>query len=159
MKNKKNCKKSFLNKKAKFKFHLFKEIIAGLSLKGWEVKSIRMGRINISNGYISIKNNEAFLINSDFQPLKTVFFYSSCNPYRERKLLLHKKEIKNLLKFTSILGYTIVPLKLFWKNSICKLLISIAKGKKLYDKRLHKKKESWKLEKFMLQKHSFLKKI
>ncbi|WP_343126694.1 SsrA-binding protein SmpB [Buchnera aphidicola] len=150
-----NKKKSFFNKKASYNFFLIKEIIAGLSLKGWEVKSIRLGRINLTGSYIGIIKNEIYLIGANFQPIKTTNFFSYQDPYRKRKLLLKRREINILSMHVQKLRNTIIPLKLFWKKEFCKLLISIAQGKNLFDKRLQKKERVWKLEKSFLKKRFY----
>lgn len=122
------------NKKAYFNYFIEEEIEAGLVLVGTEIKSVRKGALNISDAYIRIKDNEAYIINMfiDKYDSGSIFNHS---PSRERKLLLHKKEIKKLLAKVKVEGYTIVPLKVYIKNGKAKILIGIARGKKLYDKR------------------------
>ncbi len=121
------------NKKAYFNYFIIKEIEAGIALKGCEVKSIRKGSCNIKDSYIRIKNNEVFLINTYIEKYTgSPFNYEAT---RERKLLLHKKEIKKLKEQVKQEWYTLIPLKIYFKNNIVKVLIGICKGKKLYDKR------------------------
>ncbi len=122
------------NKKAYFNYFIEKEIEAGLVLVGSEIKSIRNGKCNINDAYIRIKNKEVSIINMFID----TYNEASINNHevtRERKLLLHKKEIKTLLEKVKQEGYTIVPLKLYFKKDYAKLLIGIGKGKKIYDKR------------------------
>ena len=122
------------NKKAYFNYFIECEYETGLVLVGSEIKSIREGKCSINDAYIRIKNKEAFIINMfiDTYNEASVFNHETT---RERKLLLHKKEIKNLLEYATKDGYTLVPLKLYLKNGLVKLAIGIGKGKKLYDKR------------------------
>ena len=123
------------NRKARYEYHIHKQIEAGLVLEGWEVKSIRGGKGQITESYITIKKGEAWLINAHIMPLKTVSTHITADPKRERKCLLSNKELIELKKSREAQGYTIVPLNLHWKNNRVKLQIAIAKGKKLYDKR------------------------
>jgi SsrA-binding protein len=131
------------NRKARFNYHIETQFEAGLELRGWEVKSLRAGKAQISESYISLKNNEAWLVNSHFSPLATTSTHLQANPLRERKCLLNRKEIHKLRKNQDADGYTIVPLNLHWRNGKAKLQIAIAKGKKLYDKRETAKQRDW----------------
>lgn len=123
-----------INKKAYFNYFIDSEIEAGIVLKGTEIKSVRKGSVNLTDSYVRIKNNEAFIINMFIDKYDEGNIFNH-EPTRERKLLLHKKEIKRLLELTSRDGYTLVPVKLYIKNDKAKISIGIAKGKKLYDKR------------------------
>ncbi|VFP85844.1 SsrA-binding protein [Buchnera aphidicola (Cinara pseudotaxifoliae)] len=143
---KKNKKKVFINKKAQYNFFIKKTIISGIVLQGWEVKSIRLGHVQLTSGYITINNNEIYLIGVHIQPLTTVVNSCVCQSDRTRKLLLHKKEIGAVLNYIQKKGYTVVPLKLFWRKSWCKIKIGIAKGKSKRDKRLDEKNNSWKID-------------
>ena len=122
------------NKKAYFNYFVSSELEAGMVLVGTEIKSLKKGSANITDSYIRIKKNEAYIINMfiDKYDEGTIFNHETT---RERKLLLHKKEIKRLLELTSRDGYTLIPLKVYLKKGKAKVLIGIAKGKKLYDKR------------------------
>lgn len=129
-----------LNKKARFDYILEKEIEAGLELCGTEVKSIRKGSVDLKDTFVNIKDNEAYILNM------YIARYEEGNQFnhderRTRKLLLHKKEILKLKSEIKENGKTIVPVKLYMKNGKVKLLIAIAKGKKLYDKREALKKK------------------
>ena len=118
------------NKKAYFNYFISSEIEAGIVLVGTEIKSIKKGSVNLTDSYVRIKKNEAYIINMFIDKYDEGSIFNH-EPTRERKLLLHKKEIKRLLELTSREGYTLVPLK----RGKAKVLIGVAKGKKLYDKR------------------------
>ena len=122
------------NKKAYFNYFIEDEIEAGLVLVGTEIKSVRKGSIDISDSYIRIKNNEAYIINMFIEKYDSGSIFNH-DPSRERKLLLHKKEIKKLLEKVKKEGYSIIPLKVYIKEGKAKILIGVARGKKLYDKR------------------------
>ncbi len=123
-----------VNRKASYDYQILETIEAGLVLKGTEIKSIRDGKANLKDSYAIVKNNEVFLLNMHVSLYKegNVFNHEET---RTRKLLLNKKEIFKLRDSISLNGYTLVPLKLYFKNNKAKILIGIAKGKKNYDKR------------------------
>ena len=133
------------NRKASFNFFFIEKFEAGIMLKGSEVKSIREGKVNISDAYAVDINGEFFLINSHISPYKESS-YSNHNPTDRRKLLLNKREINKLIGRVNREGYTIIPTKLYFKNGKIKVEIAVAKGKKLYDKRNVKKKRDWNRE-------------
>lgn len=122
------------NKKARHDYDISNEIEAGIVLVGTEVKSIRQGRVNLKDSYADIKNGEVFLKQMHISPYENAY-YDNHEPLRSRKLLLHNREIKKLIGKTSERGFTIVPLKVYFKNGKIKVQIGLAKGKKLYDKR------------------------
>jgi SsrA-binding protein len=122
------------NKKARHDYHLSDEVEAGIVLTGTEVKSIREGRVTIKDAYAEIKNGEVFLRQLHINPY-TFAYYDNHDPLRSRKLLLHKYEIKRMIVKTKERGFTIIPLKIYFKNGKVKVQIALAKGKKLYDKR------------------------
>ncbi|MBF0378706.1 MAG: SsrA-binding protein SmpB [Desulfamplus sp.] len=122
------------NKKARHDYDISGEIEAGIVLVGTEVKSIRQGKINLKDSYADVKNGEVFLRQMHISPYQNAY-YDNHDPLRSRKLLLHNKEIKKLIGRTSERGFTIVPLKVYFKNGKIKVQIGLAKGKKLYDKR------------------------
>lgn len=132
-----------LNKKAGFNYYLEEQFEAGLVLEGWEVKSLRAGKINLSDSHVIIKNNEAFLLGAQIQPLPTASTHSIPDPTRTRKLLLNKKELNHLIGSVERQGYTIVPLSLYWKKNNIKMKIALAKGKKDHDKRDTVKDREW----------------
>ena len=131
------------NKKASFKFSLIKKIEAGLSLHGWEVKSIKSGHAQISESYITIKNNEAYLINAHLKVLSTTSESNKANSRRSRKLLLNKRELISISNEIKQNGHTLVPTKMYTKRSLIKLEIAIAKGKQAHDKRADIKNREW----------------
>ena len=122
------------NKKAYFDYFIDDEYEAGIELKGTEIKSIRKGSANLKDSYIRIKNNEAYVINMFIAKYEEGNMFNH-DETRERKLLLHKKEILKIKNSIAIQGYSAIPLKLYIKHNHCKLLLGIARGKKLYDKR------------------------
>ena len=122
------------NKKAWHNFTIESEYEAGIVLSGTEVKSIRQGRVSFQDAYADVKNNELFLRQLHITPYKYAY-YNNHEPLRTRKLLLHRYEIKKLLGKIKEKGYTLVPLKIYFKRDKIKVLIGLCKGKKLYDKR------------------------
>ena len=135
-----------INRKASFNY-FFKEIFeAGIVLKGSEIKSVRLGKINIADSYAVDKDGEIFLINSHI-PIYKQASYSNHNPYSERKLLLNKREINKIIGRIHEDGLTIVPTKMYFKKGKAKLEIAVAKVKKQFDKRLTKKTRDWNREK------------
>ena len=123
-----------INRRAKFDYFIEEEYEAGIELTGTEIKSIRNGHCNIKDSYGIIRNNEVFLLNMFVGQYKEGNIFNH-DETRTRKLLLHKKEIKHISKEIEIKGLTIVPLKLYFKDSKLKVLIGICKGKKSFDKR------------------------
>ena len=135
------------NKKANFKYTLTKKIEAGVVLQGWEVKSLKSGHGQISESYITIRNQEAFLVNSHLKVLNTSNDNSKLNPTRERKVLLNKKQILTLSNEVKQNGFAIVLTKIYTKKSLIKLEIALGKGKKQQDKRADIKKREWERQK------------
>lgn len=123
------------NKKARFEYFIEETFEAGLELLGWEVKSIRAGKMTITESYVIFKNGEAFLFGSHIQPLITSSTHISPDNIRTRKLLLHRKQIDKLIGMVNQKGYSVVPLACYWSNGRVKCEIALAKGKKLHDKR------------------------
>jgi SsrA-binding protein len=132
-----------VNRKARFDYYLENEYEGGLALQGWEVKSLRAGKINLSDSHIIIKYGEAFLLGAQIQPLLTASTHSVPDPTRTRKLLLHRKELNYLIGGVERQGYTIIPLSLYWKKNKVKIKIALAKGKKEHDKRDTIKDREW----------------
>lgn len=122
------------NKKAYHNYFIEEEYEAGIELLGTEIKSVRKGSIDISDAYVRIKDNEAYIINMFIERYEGGSIFNH-EPNRERKLLLHKKEIKKIYEKVKKEGFTLIPLKVYIKNEKAKILIGICKGKKLYDKR------------------------
>ena len=123
-----------LNRKAKYNYQIFETVEAGIVLTGTEIKSLRVGKANIKDSYARIKNNEVFLINMHISSYENGNIFNH-DETRERKLLLHKKEILKFRDKIKLEGYTLVPWKVYLKNGRAKVLIGLAKGKKNYDKR------------------------
>lgn len=122
------------NKKAYHDYFVDETYEAGISLFGTEVKSVREGRVNLKDSYISVKTGEAFLIGTHISPYEKGNIFNK-DPLRQRKLLLHKREINKLIGLTQQQGYTLIPLKMYFKGSYVKVLIGLCRGKKNYDKR------------------------
>lgn len=122
------------NKKASFNYFLSDFLECGIELVGSEIKSLRNGGCSISDAYVIIKNNEAFILNMNIAIYEKTNTFGH-DPLRTRKLLLHKKEINKLASKITLDGFTIVPTKVYLKRGLCKVEIALGKGKKLYDKR------------------------
>ncbi|MCK4952085.1 MAG: SsrA-binding protein SmpB, partial [Gammaproteobacteria bacterium] len=131
------------NKKARHDFFIEDKYEAGLVLEGWEVKSLREGRVQINDCYVVIKNNEAWLLGALITPLLSASTHIHPDPNRTRKLLLNRKELDKLIGAVERKGYTLVPLAMFWKRGRVKLEIGTAKGKKQHDKRAVDKDRDW----------------
>ena len=127
---------------------------AGIILKGSEVKSLRLNRVNISESYASVEDEEVFLINSNIPAYKNAIF-TNHKPKRKRKLLLHSREINKLKNASQQKGMTLVPMKLFFnEKGIAKISIGVGKGKKLHDKRQDEKRKDWDKQKSRLLKEN-----
>ena len=133
------------NKKAYFDYTILEEIEAGISLVGTEIKSVRKGSVDLKDSFITIKNNEAFILNMYIAKYEEGNIFNH-DERRTRKLLLHKKEIKKLKEKVSTEGLTLIPLKLHFKKNYVKVLVGLCKGKKLYDKRASLKERDLKRE-------------
>lgn len=141
-----------LNKKSRHDYILEQKFEAGLMLEGWEVKSIRAGRVQLKESYIMIKREEIWLIGCHLSVLQTTSTHKPADPTRTRKLLLNRREIDKLRSAIETKGYTIVPTALYWKNNRVKIEIAIAKGKKQHDKRTSDKERQWERTKQRLAK-------
>tara|TARA_B100000029_G_scaffold492627_1_gene554124 strand:+ start:369 stop:839 length:471 start_codon:yes stop_codon:yes gene_type:complete len=133
------------NRKARFNYFFSEFFEAGIVLTGSEVKSLRDGKVNISESYAYDINGEIFLINSHIQSYKESS-YNNHDPKRNRKLLLNKKEINKLIGRINREGFTLIPTKLYFRKGKAKIEIAVSKGKKSYDKRQTKKKRDWEKE-------------
>ena len=136
-----------VNKKARHDYFIEQTYEAGLSLQGWEVKSLRDNKVQIKESYVIIKNNEVFLFGSHISPLKHASTHITADPTRLRKLLLNRLEINRIRDKVEQKGATIVPLKLYWSKGRVKLEIGVAKGKKAHDKRHDIKTKDWQRDK------------
>jgi len=136
-----------VNKKARYDFFIQEDYEAGISLQGWEVKSLRAGRIQLKESYVLIKSGEAFLFGAHISPLTSASTHIKTDPTRTRKLLLHKGELSKLIGAVERKGFTLVPLSMYWIRGNAKLKIGLAKGKKDFDKRATEKDRDWQRDK------------
>lgn len=131
------------NKKAGHNFFIEERYEAGIALQGWEIKSLRAGKIQLVDSYILLKNAEAWLIGTQIPPLLSASTHVNPDPTRTRKLLMHRRELDKLVGAVQRDGYTVVPVKLYWQRGRVKLEIGLAKGKKQHDKRATEKERDW----------------
>ncbi len=131
------------NRRAKFDYHISDKLEAGISLQGWEVKSAREGKVQLTDTYVDFHNDEAVLLNAHFNPLNTVSTHFVVEPNRVRKLLMHRKEIQRFRDAAQQKGYTIVCTAMYWKAHLIKVEIGLAKGKQMHDKRETQKDRDW----------------
>jgi len=141
-----------LNKKTRHDFILGERYEAGLALEGWEVKSLRAGRIQLRDSYVIIKDGEAWLLGALITPLPTASTHIQPDPQRTRKLLMHREELNKLIGAVERKGYTVVPTAMYWKRGRAKLEIALAKGKQAHDKRATERERDWSREKQRLMK-------
>ncbi|WP_035588716.1 SsrA-binding protein SmpB [Hippea jasoniae] len=127
--------REIINRKARHDYEILETIEAGIALKGSEVKSIRMGSANLKDSYAEIKDGEVFINNFHISPYKFASAHTNHDPYRKKKLLLHKYQIRRLIGKVKEKGLTLIPLRVYSKNGKIKVELALAKGKKLYDKR------------------------
>jgi SsrA-binding protein len=140
------------NRKARHDYFITEKIEAGLVLEGWEAKSLRAGKAQLRDAYVSIKNNEAFLVGMVITPLPSASTHISPEKQRTRKLLLNRREIDQLRGAIDRKGMTVVALSLYWKRGRAKVEIGLAKGKKQHDKRASEKAKDWDREKSRIMK-------
>ena len=134
--------KTIINKKGAFDYEILERFEAGIALKGFEVKSIKTGHINLRGSFVTVKNNELYLTGANISPYQPKNTPADYDPTRSRKLLLNNKEIKYLIGKSQQKGLTLVPVRVYIKNNLIKLEFGVAKGKKRYDKReIIKKRE------------------
>ena len=141
-----------VNKKAFHDYFVEEKYEAGIVLEGWEVKAIRAGRMNIKESYVIIKGGELFLIGAHITPLATASTHVKPDPTRSRKLLMHEREIAQLIGKVERAGYSLVPLDLHYTRGRIKLAVGLAKGKRQFDKRETEKKKDWQREKARIMK-------
>jgi SsrA-binding protein len=142
------------NRKARHDFFIEENIEAGLALEGWEVKSLREGRANLTESYAVVKDGEAFLLGAHIAPLTSASTHISPDPTRTRKLLLHRRELDRLIGSVERKGYTLVPLSLYWQRGKAKLSLGLAKGKKQHDKRAAEKDRDWQRQRSRILKNT-----
>ena len=132
-----------VNRKARHDYFIEDRLEAGLVLHGWEAKSLRAGRAQLTEAYVQIRNGEAWLIGAHFSPLNTASTHIKADPTRSRKLLLNRQELDRLIGNVERKGYALVPLDLHWTKGRAKLEIGLAKGRKPTDKRAPRKARDW----------------
>jgi SsrA-binding protein len=142
------------NRKARHDYFLQDRYEGGMALQGWEIKSIRVGKVNISDSYVVIKNGEAFLFGAIITPLNSASSHVVCDPERSRKLLLNKRELNKLIGATERDGFTLIATSMYWKGPWVKLEFYLAKGKREFDKRDDVKDRDWSREKERMMKHT-----
>ncbi len=142
-----------VNKKARHDYHIEDNFEAGLSLMGWEVKSLREGRVQMNESYVMARDGELWWFGGHITPLLSASSHVKADPFRNRKLLMHRREIDRLIGQIERKGYTLVPLSLYWINNRVKMDIGLAKGKQAHDKRAADKDRTWKRDKARIMKH------
>ena len=136
-----------LNKRSRFEYHIDERYEAGIALQGWELKALRAGRINFGESYAVAKNSEVFLVGASIPPLISASTHVIAEDRRSRKLLLHRKEIDQLIGAVERKGYTLVPTAMYWKGNKVTVEIGLARGKQEHDKRNTEKQRDWQIEK------------
>jgi SsrA-binding protein len=136
-----------LNRKARHDFVLEDRFEAGIALEGWEVKSLRAGRVQIRDSYVLLKGGEAFLFGALITPLPAASTHITPDAQRTRKLLLHRHELNRLIGAVERKGYTLIPTAMYWKKGRAKVEISLAKGKQAHDRREDEKQRDWQRQK------------
>lgn len=142
------------NPQARRNYFIEDRFEAGLALEGWEVKSLRQKRLQLKEGYAYVKDGEVWLLGAHISPLPSSNAHPEPAPSRTRKLLLNKAEIRRLIGAVERKGYTLIPLKAYWKNNRAKIEIGVGKGKHAHDRRDAEKRRDWQREKRRLLKQS-----
>ena len=141
------------NRRARYDYHIEERFEAGIVLEGWEVKSLRAGKVQLTDGYVVIRDGELSLIGLRINALRTASTHVKPEADRTKKLLMHKAEIRRLIGKVEQRGFTLVPLNLHYKNGRVKVDIALAKGKAQHDKRETEKKRDWERERGRLMRH------
>ena len=141
------------NRRARHEYHIEERYEAGLVLQGWEVKAIRAGQVQLTDGYVVIRDGELHLIGLRINALRAASTHVLPEPDRTKKLLMRKEEIRRLIGKIEQKGFTLVPLDLHYKGGLVKAEIALAKGKAQHDKREHEKAKDWEREKGRLMRH------
>lgn len=136
-----------VNRRARHDYFIEDTYESGLALEGWEVKSMREGRAQLTESYVNLRRGEAWLVGAHLAPLTSTSTHIKANPTRARKLLLHRLELDRLTGAVERKGYALIPLNLHWHKGRAKLEIGLAKGKKQHDKRADKKDQDWQRQK------------
>jgi SsrA-binding protein len=140
------------NRRARHDYFIEERIEAGVALQGWEVKSLRAGRLQLAEAYVLLKDGEAWLFGAHVSPLLATSTQTKADPTRRRKLLLHRRQIDSLIGSVERKGRTIVPLSMYWKAGRAKLEIGLARGKKEHDKRADTRERDWQRERARVMK-------
>lgn len=135
------------NRKARHDYSIDETFEAGMVLQGWEVKSLRAGKVNLTDTHIHLKDGEAFLLACRIEPLGTASTHITPEPTRSRKLLLNQRELARLFRAVNAEGMTCIPLSMYWVRGRAKLEIALAQGKKKHDKRASEKEKDWNRQK------------
>lgn len=143
-----------LNRRARHDYFIETTFEAGLALEGWEVKSLRAGRVQINESYALIKEGEAWLFGAHITPLLSASTHISTDSTRTRRMLLHRSELNHLIGAVERKGFTLIPLSLYWKRGRVKLELGLAKGKKAHDKRATERDKQWQRDKARILKSS-----
>jgi SsrA-binding protein len=141
------------NRRARHEYHVEETFEAGIVLAGWEIKAIRAGQVQLTDGYVHIRGGELFMIGCRINPLRSASTHVVPEPDRTKKLLMHKDEIRRLIGKVEQKGFTLVPLNLHYKGGRVKVEVALAKGKAMHDKRETEKKRDWEREKGRLMRH------
>ena len=141
------------NRRARYEYHIEEQFEAGVVLSGWEVKAIRAGHVQLTDGYVHIRDGELFMIGCRINALRSASTHVLPEPDRTKKLLMHKDEIRRLIGKVEQKGFTLVPLNLHFKGGVVKAEIALAKGKAMHDKRETEKQKDWDREKGRLMRH------
>ncbi|MCK9188145.1 SsrA-binding protein SmpB [Acidithiobacillus sp.] len=141
-----------INREAKHEYFIEERFEAGMVLQGWEVKSLRAGRLNLRDSYIVVKNAELWLLGAHISPLLTASTHINPDPTRTRKLLMHREQINRMIGSVERKGFTIVPLAMYWKQGRAKVEIALVKGKQEHDKRATAKEREWQRDKARIMK-------
>jgi SsrA-binding protein len=141
-----------VNKRARFDYHIEERFEAGIALEGWEVKALREGRVQFADSYVLLKDDEAFLFGCLINPLPTASTHITPDPTRTRKLLLHRREIDQLVGAVDRRGYTLIPTAMYWSRGRVKVEIGMARGKRQHDKRKTVRDRDWERQKARIMK-------
>ena len=141
------------NRRASFEYSIEEQFEAGMVLEGWEVKAVRAGQVQLTDGYVLIRNGELYLIGCRINALRAASTHVNPEADRTKKLLLHKEQIRRLIGKIEQKGFTLVPLNLHYKGGRVKVEIALAKGKAQHDKRNTEKQRDWDREKGRLMRH------
>jgi SsrA-binding protein len=141
------------NRRARFEYHIDEQFEAGIVLEGWEVKAVRAGQVQLTDGYVLIREGELYLIGCRIDALRAASTHVNPQADRTRKLLMHRDEIRRLIGKVEQKGFTLVPLNLHYKGGRVKVEVGLAKGKAQHDKRHAEKERDWNREKQRLMRH------